>query len=308
MPHNLGYHKQCNSYFCEKTTLPEAANEMKRLKDDGLFYEIQSILQSSFGNNTKSLLAGFTNNPAEQLNGYVAKYLGGKRINYSLAGSYTARVAMGVIHFNSGCHASSEYRKNKFGGVSDIPAVAKLENKRKRKSVETAATRAKKPGVRGTEIEEGVTANGGDYSEDMEPRGLEEAKNIIMEKLKRNQKRRICIEDVSKDDEHFYNEKIMNMLMSYYFYNIINSKGPKFYTKILGNTSKSYFSLSDFFVLFKNFLLLKLYIFDKKKTKNKFTCNVMYVLQIENEKWPSRPVKTTNHPLHLFNFVFSIYR
>lgn len=26
-------------------------------------------------------------------------------------------------------------------------------------------------------------------------------------------------------------------------------------------------------------------------------------MQIENEKWPSRPVKTTRHPLHFFNFV-----
>lgn len=172
---------------------------------------------------------------------------------------------MGVVHFNSGCHTSSVFRENMFGGVSDIPVVAELENKRKRKCVATAATKAKKPRVRGTETE-GVAAYGGDYSDDMEPRALDTAINMIMEKLKRNQVRQKSIEDESKNDEHFFNEKIMNMLMSYYFSNIINSKGPKFYPKILGESSTHIFSLLELIVLFKNSNFLCF-------TKNIYCCN-----------------------------------
>lgn len=236
LDHYMGCHEKCDKYFCKKETLPEAADNIKRLQHDGLYYEIQSVLQSSFGNHTKSLLAGYTNNPAEQLNSYVAKYLGGKRINYSLGASYTARVAMGVVHFNSRCHASSEYRKYKFGGVSDLPAVLKFENKRKRKCEQTAAVRANKPRVRRADTEKGVQGYGGDYSDDLEPRALEVATNRIMEKLKRNQTNWKSIEHLSKDDESFYHEKSRDMLLSNYFSNIVNSRGPKFYTNILGKS------------------------------------------------------------------------
>lgn len=231
--HYLGYHEDCNSYFCKKGTDPGALDTINFLKNDGLYYEIRTICQTYFGNNAKSLIANYTNNPAEQLNSYVAKYLGGKRINYSLAGSYTARVAMAVVHFNSECQASSEYRKIKLGGVSDVSRVGMLENKRKRKVAYTAVARAKKPRVRRTESDHGK-AYGGDYREDMGPTALDAAKNVIMEKLIRNKDMRASIETATKTDDSYYNEKSRNMLMAHYFSNIINSKGPKFYSKILG--------------------------------------------------------------------------
>lgn len=237
LDHYMGYHEKCNYYFCNKKTVPGAAVNIQRLQDDGLYYEIQSVLQSSFGNHTKSLLAGYTNNPAEQLNSYVAKYLGGKRVNYSLSGSYTAGVAMGVVHFNGRCHAISEYRKSKFGGVSDIPAVVKLEDKRKRKCEVTAVARANKPRIRRGDTEKEVQGYGGDYSDDLEPRALEIAASRIMENLKRNQMNWKSIEHLSKDDESFHHEKSRDVLSSNYFSNIVNSRGPKFYTNILGERS-----------------------------------------------------------------------
>lgn len=231
--HYFGYHENCSSYFCKKSTVAGAVDQLNALKDDGLYFEIQSLCQTYFGNNAKSLLANFTNNPAEQLNGYVAKYLGGKRINYSLAGSYTARVAMAVVHFNSECRAGSEYRKMKLGSVSDMSSVVKLENKRKRKCLQNAIAKSKKPRVRRTDTDPGK-AYGGNYEDDFEQAVLDVAKNGIMEKLTRYQACRTSIETRTQDDEDYYLGIIRNMLMSYYFSTIINSKGPKFYTKILG--------------------------------------------------------------------------
>nr|XP_049695083.1 uncharacterized protein LOC126054273 [Helicoverpa armigera] len=50
---------------------------------------------------SKSLLHNVTNNRAEQFNSIVAKLVGGKRINFSLKNSYTARCHAAVVSFNS---------------------------------------------------------------------------------------------------------------------------------------------------------------------------------------------------------------
>ncbi|KAJ6643034.1 hypothetical protein Bhyg_07990 [Pseudolycoriella hygida] len=232
--HYFGDHRNCATYYCDKTTALENIEMLNLLKSDGLFYEIQSLCQTYFGNNAKSLIANYTNNPAEQFNGYVAKYLGGKRINYSLAGSYTARVAMAVVHFNSDCHASSQYRKIKLGAVPDMCSVTKLENKRKMKNQQTAIARTKKPKVRRTQTDRRTdVAYGGEYSDDMDPRSLQTSKNMILEQLTHNQTMRVPIETTTKNDEHYFFEKTRNMLMSNYFSTIICSKGPKSYAKIL---------------------------------------------------------------------------
>ncbi|KAJ6649467.1 hypothetical protein Bhyg_04703 [Pseudolycoriella hygida] len=158
--HYIGYHANCSSYFCQKASVAGTVETVNALKNDGIYYEVQSLCQTYFGNNARSLLANYTNNPAEQFNGYVAKYLGGKRINYSLAGSYASRVAMAVVHFNTDCHASSEYHRIKLGGVCDLPSVTQLENKRKRKCLENAVARTKKPRVRRAESDKGKAYGG----------------------------------------------------------------------------------------------------------------------------------------------------
>lgn len=112
-----------------------------------------------------------------------------------------------VVHFNSRCHASSEYRKYKFEGVSGVAAVANLENKRKCKEI--AVAQAKKPKVRRADTERGVPAYGRDYSDDLEPRTLE-----ILEKLKWNRNNWESIRHLSKGDESFYQERSRDMLLS----------------------------------------------------------------------------------------------
>lgn len=82
--HYFGVHRNCKSYFCKKTTTPGASDTLKLLKDDGLYYEVLNLCQNYFAAHVKSLLKNYTNNPAEEFNSIVAKFIGGKRINYSL--------------------------------------------------------------------------------------------------------------------------------------------------------------------------------------------------------------------------------
>lgn len=82
--HYFGVHKNCRDYFCTKETTKSAVDNLRLLKEDGLFYEVLNLCQHYFGNHAKSLIMNFTNNPAEEFNNVVAKFNGGKRINYSL--------------------------------------------------------------------------------------------------------------------------------------------------------------------------------------------------------------------------------
>lgn len=87
--HYFGVHHKCNSYFCTKETSESAIDNLNLLKGDGLFYEVLNLCQHYFGSHAKSLIMNHTNNPAEEFNNIVAKFNGGKRINYSLGNLFS---------------------------------------------------------------------------------------------------------------------------------------------------------------------------------------------------------------------------
>lgn len=142
--HYYAVHTNCKPYFCSKNTTDAALANLQSLKEDGLWYEILNLVQIYFASNSKSLLENYTNNPAEEFNNIVAKYLGGKRINYSLARSYVGRVAQAVVQTNSEGHAGTEFRKFMFGNDQES-STKKLELSRKRKLYSNAARLATKP-------------------------------------------------------------------------------------------------------------------------------------------------------------------
>lgn len=72
----LGIHDDCASYFCKKSTDPDAPNTLKILKETGLYYEVMDLCQSYFGNNVKSLVAGLCTNKTEGFNSLIAKTIG----------------------------------------------------------------------------------------------------------------------------------------------------------------------------------------------------------------------------------------
>lgn len=182
--HYFGVHEKCESYFCNKVTDPIAVENLNLLKKDGLYYEVLNLCQTYFAGNAKSLLEDNTNNAAEEFNNLVAKYLGGKRINYSLGRSYTARVAMAVVQYNSKGHLGSEYRKFKFGS-NQQSSIEHLENARKRKLVANEVANSVKPRVRRAVQEStdgGYFHGDGTQTDDMEPAVFEKAKEILLEK------------------------------------------------------------------------------------------------------------------------------
>lgn len=187
--HYFGVHDKCKAYFCNKQTAEGATDCLKLLKDDGIYYEVLDLCHHYFAGNAKSLLKNYTNNPAEEFNNVVAKFIGGKRINYSLARSYSARVAAAVVQYNSKGHASSEFRKHIFGNLDNVN-IEVLENKRKRKLVANEASRQLHPTRRQDRREkEKNNKNTGAYFHgdgcdgcDKEPEVFERAKQVFVDK------------------------------------------------------------------------------------------------------------------------------
>lgn len=75
----------------EENLVPNAKTLFKKIME----HTTQIALHS------KSLLYNLNNNRAEQFNSIVAKHVGGKRVNFSLKKSYTARCNAAVVSFNS---------------------------------------------------------------------------------------------------------------------------------------------------------------------------------------------------------------
>jgi len=53
----------------------------------------------------------YNNNAAELYNSILAKFVGGKRVNFSLKGSYQLRCNIAVTAFNSGANRLSIFNK-----------------------------------------------------------------------------------------------------------------------------------------------------------------------------------------------------
>ncbi|XP_069361994.1 uncharacterized protein [Maniola hyperantus] len=96
--HVFGDHEKCKPYFCKGVIGENFVPEMKKC---GLWYDLFAAL-SLIVTNVESLLMAQTNNIAEQFNSIIAKFIGGKRVNYCLRGSYEMRCYAAAAKQNTG--------------------------------------------------------------------------------------------------------------------------------------------------------------------------------------------------------------
>lgn len=100
--HIFGDHENCKEYFCTpEKRRPEPIGLLPQLISCGLLSAIQN-LNKKLSYHARSLIHNVTSNLVESFNAQIAKYVGGKRINYSLRRSYAGRCAAGVVSFNTG--------------------------------------------------------------------------------------------------------------------------------------------------------------------------------------------------------------
>lgn len=102
--HCIGIHTNCADYFCSKETKSQVA--LEQLKFFGVWDDILCAI-NSLAYHSKSLIYCASNNAAEQFNSIVAKFISGKRINYSGRRSYTSRCEAAAISYNVGAEKYS---------------------------------------------------------------------------------------------------------------------------------------------------------------------------------------------------------
>lgn len=161
-------------------------------------------------------------------------FTGGKRINYSLGGSYTARVSAAIVQYNTKGHAGSEFHKHT--NITGNNSCLKMENARKIHYIKNEAARQIEPRKRNKKDKEKSIKGYGDCQKlDMAENTFEIAKNIEIDKLHTNQVNRDMILENTFGQKYNLKwfdacQKIVNCL---YFGRIINSRSPKSYTALV---------------------------------------------------------------------------
>lgn len=157
--------------------------------------------------------------------------IGGKRINFSLAGSYTARVSAAVVQFNTKGHAGSQFHE--FVSIVPNNYCLKIERARNKRKVKNEIARQTKPRKRA--IADKSVKGYKAQKEDMSERALEVAMNIEMEKIEANRIDRdtILTSTYGQKLNQKWKQIRKKLINSNYFARIIKARGPKSYQKIL---------------------------------------------------------------------------
>ena len=104
----------------------------------GVYQDVQEILRTLLAH-AESLLYNTNNNTGESLNAIIAKYIGGKRLNFAERGSYTGRCAAAVVEYNSNqVHSRLDAAMNK-----KTPEVVHQMEEKKMKEKEKRAVKQK---------------------------------------------------------------------------------------------------------------------------------------------------------------------
>lgn len=93
-------YSNCDAYFCNPEEYKNETNLVAQFQNCGLWTDIQHYAMN-LASNAESLILNVTNNTVEQVNNVIAKFIGGKRVNYTARGSYQARCFGAVTSWNS---------------------------------------------------------------------------------------------------------------------------------------------------------------------------------------------------------------
>lgn len=138
--HGFGDHTKCREHFCDKL------GSMEDLPKDFYFsalWQRISFITQNVASHARSLKQDVDSNIVERYHSIVAKYVGGKRINFSRRNSYQGRRRAAAVAFNEKKSISQLYKiLNK--GVSPRGKIKRLEEKRINKNARSMKYRKPK--------------------------------------------------------------------------------------------------------------------------------------------------------------------
>lgn len=123
--HAFGDHTKCKAYFCTKVGEVDKNKVSDGFFTSALWQRINFIMQSVAAH-SRSLIYDLDSNRVENVHSVVAKYVGGKRINFSKKKSYSLRVHAAAVAFNAKKTISRLF-KSINGGKSPTGNLQKFE-------------------------------------------------------------------------------------------------------------------------------------------------------------------------------------
>ena len=95
--HVFGNHERCETYFCENENVDSKIEEMKSC---GMLEKVMSAA-NALADHSGSLFEFVHTNRVEHFNSIVAKFIGGKRVNFALRRSYSGRSFAAAVSHNT---------------------------------------------------------------------------------------------------------------------------------------------------------------------------------------------------------------
>lgn len=126
MTHAYGDHRLCEEYNCTKEK-GITGSTVDFVKNSTFLFRMNAIIATA-ANKARSLIENVDTNSVERFNSVVAKFVGGKRINFSQRRGYQARCAAAVVSFNDENSISSVQKA--ILGTSPKGMVKEVERRR----------------------------------------------------------------------------------------------------------------------------------------------------------------------------------
>ncbi|CAG9763584.1 unnamed protein product [Ceutorhynchus assimilis] len=199
--HVFDEHRECQDlgYFCYKAY--NENNVLNDLKSTDLYQKLCTF-KNYLVRHAESLIHDVENNSVEQFNSVIAKFIGGKRVNYCQRRSYQSRCAAAVVSHNTK-RVIYTARKHLSPGKSPSKFSKKMELRR------TEKNRNRKPACRkplfskkNTETEDNKSYGEKCEKPDMTDEELRHAKNDFKESLCRSSEDIKTIEVLTRQQQN----------------------------------------------------------------------------------------------------------
>lgn len=125
LSHAYGDHRMCQDYNCDKGNV--FSDGLKCIQNSTFLFRLNSII-SNVAAKSRSLVENVNTNIVKCFNNVIAKFIGGKRINFALKQGYQGRVSAAVVSFNEKAAISHVFKTltNKNQSAAGLAGVAKV--------------------------------------------------------------------------------------------------------------------------------------------------------------------------------------
>lgn len=236
--HVFGDHSNCPTYI--KHHCKDDQNYVPALEECNTFEKMSSIMRQLMYC-AKDLIQGESNNAAEHYNSIVAKFVGGKRVNFSLSNSYKYKANAAAVQYNTKSALTAFYNAKFNQNPPDLARkleVKRLQKTDRAKEIRKILKQNKVIRVPFCRVKENGPGPGyGDRCQrpDLSDEDFQNERRIHFEKLAKHHENKISVEANTRDKQkcNLWNEIVPKVVLSQDFGPICKAKALAVHVKQL---------------------------------------------------------------------------